>query len=209
MILKMRVRFVHTIAICGLLALSIAGSAQTHKPISTGQKVTLSERLKPEQPTVFVFLKSNSSLERDFLKELTKAKTGNTGFETIELKTGLEPVAKQYEITETPTAIVYDRRGRMVTRSSKADEIAAAVKKAAGVMRIDWAEEGDQNYLDSVRLIGRSPGAGILRTMTLQPEYLKLINDLSQKAHFSDGYLKRRTKEMIATYVSEINHCKF
>ncbi len=196
-------------AICGLVAFSIVCNAQTHKPISTGQKITLSERLTPEQPTVFVFLKTNSSLERDFLKELYKVKSEKAGLETIELRTGLEPIAKQYDIKETPTAIVYDRRGRIVTRSSKANEISAAVKKAAEVMRIDWAEEGDANYLNSVRLIGRSPGVGILRTMTLQPEYLKLINDLSQKAHFSDGFLKRRVKEMIATYVSEINHCKF
>ncbi|GDX40885.1 hypothetical protein LBMAG21_11770 [Armatimonadota bacterium] len=76
-------------------------------------------------------------------------------------------------------------------------------------MRIDWAEEGDPNYLESARLMGRSPGKGILRTMTLQPEYLKYISDLSQKAHFTDGYLKRRVKEMIATYVSELNHCKY
>ena len=158
---------------------------------------------------MFVFLKTNSSLERDFLKALYKVKGERTGLETIELKTGLEPIAKQYDIKETPTAIVYDRRGRIVTRSSKADEISDAVKKAAGVMRIDWAEEGDANFLESVRLIGRSPGVGILRTMTLQPEYLKFISDLSQKAHFSDGFLKRRVKEMIATYVSELNQCKY
>jgi hypothetical protein len=38
---------------------------------------------------------------------------------------------------------------------------------------------------------------------------MDLINKLSRQAHFSDGYLDRRTKEMIATYVSAINKCKY
>lgn len=198
-----------TLAFSGTASIINAASAQTYKPISTGQKVSLTERLTPELPTVFVFFKSNSSLERDFFKALQKETSGKVGFGVVELKTGIEPIAQQYDIKETPAALVYDRRGRLVIRSSNAEEIRSAVQKAAGVMRIDWAEEGDPNYLESVRLMGRSPGKGILRTMTLQPEYLKYISDLSQKAHFTDGYLKRRVKEMIATYVSELNHCKY
>ena len=56
---------------------------------------------------------------------------------------------------------------------------------------------------------GRRPVPGILRTMSLQPEYMALISATAQKAHFTDGFLKRRTKEMIATYVSSLNHCKY
>jgi hypothetical protein len=189
-----------------LVSPSLGQSVQT---VSTGQKADLLKRLTPESPTVFVFIKSNSSLERDFLKALQKESSSKIGFGVIALKTGMEPIAKQYEVTETPTALVYDRRGRLIARSSQADAIRAAIVKAAGVMRIDWAETGDANFQESMRLLGRNPGAGILRTMTLQPEYLKYINDLSQKAHFSDGFLKRRIKEMIATYVSQINHCKY
>ena len=67
-------------------------------------------------------------------------------------------------------------------------------------MRIDWAEEGDPRLEEAIRLRGgKKPLAGIMRTMTLQPEYMAAISEAAQKAHFTDGYLKRRTKEMIAT----------
>jgi len=177
--------------------------------ISTGKKVMLTDHLMPEAPTVFVFMKISSTLEKAFLTDISTEVKPGMGFNVIQLKTGEEPVARQYQVTETPTAMVYDRRGRIVIRSANAEEIRASIRKAAGVMRIDWAEDGDANYKESVRVLGRSPGTGILRTMTLQPEYLKYINDLSQKAHFTDGFLKRRIKEMIATYVSSLNHCKF
>jgi hypothetical protein len=194
-----------------LLALLASGlcAQTTPNTISTGKKVALADHLMPEAPTVFVFIRASSTLEKAFLTDIAAEVKPSMGFNVIQLKTGQEPVAQQYQVNETPTAIVYDRRGRIVTRSANAEEIRAAIHKAAGVMRIDWAEEDDANYKESVRVLGRSPGTGILRTMTLQPEYLKYINDLSQKAHFTDGFLKRRTKEMIATYVSSLNHCKY
>ena len=177
--------------------------------ISSGKTVTLTDFLTPEKPTLFIFYKPSSTLERDFVRNLQTQAGGNVGLQRIELKTGSEPIAKKYAVTETPTAFVYDRRGRIVAQSSQSEEITAALKKAAGVMRLDWAEDGDTNYVASVKGMGRSPGTGILRTMTLQPEYLRLINELSIKAHFSDGHLNRRTKEMIATYVSSLNKCKY
>lgn len=192
------------------LPLSLSAAPQKDAPVvSKGKVVNLTDRLVPEKPTLFIFLKPGSTLERDFLESLRKEAGEKVGVRVIELKTGSEPIAAEYEVKETPTALVYDRRGRLVTRSSDAKEIQAALKKAAGVMRLDWAEEGDANFEASVKALGRSPGTGILRTMTLQPEYLKYINDLSLKAHFSDGYLPRRVKEMIATYVSELNGCKY
>jgi hypothetical protein len=192
------------------LPLSVGASPKTEPSvISKGKVVNLMERLVPEKPTLFIFLKPGSTLEREFLETLRKEAGEKVGVRVIELKTGLEPIAAKYEVKETPTALVYDRRGRLVTRSSDAKEIQVALKKAAGVMRIDWAEEGDANFEGSVKALGRSPGTGILRTMTLQPDYLKSIHELSMKAHFSDGYLPRRVKEMIATYVSQLNHCKY
>lgn len=177
--------------------------------ISTGRSVTLTDRLTPEQPTLFVFLKTSSTLERAFLTQL-EADAGDTvGLRVIELKTGMEPIAKQYAITETPTALVYDRRGRLTGRSSQADEIRAALQKARSVMRIDWAADDDPRLAESTRLIGRPPGTGILRTMTQKPEYLKYISELSGMSHFTDQYLTHTQKEMIATYVSALNHCKY
>lgn len=178
--------------------------------VSTGKQAALTDRLVPEKPTVVVFYKPTSSLERTFLQDLQTQFGARVGMLIVQLKTGAEPITKQHSITETPTAFVYDRRKRLVGRSSSADEIKAAIAKAAGVMRIDWAEEGDARYEEATRALGgRKPTAGILRTMSLKPEYLAYINDLSRKAHFADGFIDRRTKEMIATYVSALNKCKY
>jgi hypothetical protein len=178
--------------------------------VSTGQEVDLLKHLSPERPTVFVFLKPTSTLERDFLESLRRKAGDRIGFGVVQLKSGDEPVAKQYEVKETPTALVYDRRGRLITRSSDAAAIEAAVLKAAQVMRIDWVEEGDPRFDEVVRMLGgRRQIPGILRTMSFKPEFMAHIMDLSGKAHFSDGFLKRRTKEMIATYVSALNQCKY
>lgn len=178
--------------------------------ISTGKPVSLTARLVPERPTVFVFYKRSSTLESSFLTALQRTAGEKVGFGVIRLSTGTEPIARQYEITATPTAIVYDRRGRMVTRSSDAAQIEVAIRKAAGVMRIDWAEDGDPRLEEIVRMRGgKRPVPGIMRTMSLKPEYMAAISEAAQKAHFSDGFLKRRTKEMIATYVSALNHCKY
>jgi alkylhydroperoxidase/carboxymuconolactone decarboxylase family protein YurZ len=178
--------------------------------VSSGKKVLLAQHLMPERPTVFVFLKPSSSLERSFLTELQRDAQDKVGFRIIHLKSGAEPVAQQHAIKETPTAIVYDRRARLVARSSDAQAIRTAVREAAGVMRIDWAEEGDPR-LDAVRqmLGGQSTVPGILRTMSLRPDYLQPFMQLSMKAHFAPGSLDRRTKEMIATYVSALNKCKY
>lgn len=204
-----------TTAVLALLLSTFTAWAETSPPkppvvASTGQEVDLLKHLTPERPTVFVFLKQTSTLERDFLDGLHRKFGDRIGFGVVQLKNGDEPVAKQYEVKETPTALVYDRRGRLVTRSSDAAAIEAAVMKAAQVMRIDWAEEGDPRFEEVVRLLGgRRQIPGILRTMSLKPQYVAYINDLSRVAHFSDGFLNRRTKEMIATYVSALNRCKY
>jgi hypothetical protein len=118
-------------------------------------------------------------------------------------------------VTSTPTGIVYDRRGRVVARSGELEPLRAALEKAGTVMRIDWAEEGDPRLEEVIRIRGgvRPEGKrvvpGIMRTMSLQPEYMEFVHKLSQKAHFSDGFIDRRTKEMIATYVSALNKCKY
>lgn len=184
-------------------------SAEAPIQVSAGKEADLAARLSPEQPTVFVFMKPTSTLERAFLDSLRRSAGEKVGFRVIALKTGQEPLARQYEILETPTALVFDRRGKLVKRSADPEAIQTAVKKAAGLMRINWAEEGDPRYAEAQRLLGRPVLPGILRTMSLQPEYMDAINQLSRKAHFADGFLKRRHKEMIATYVSALNKCKY
>jgi hypothetical protein len=171
--------------------------------------VALNQHLVPEKPTLFLFLKNSSTMERSFAETLQKELGTRAGIQLIPLKTGDEPVARQYEVKETPTALIYDRRGRFVGRSSDAETIRAAVQKAAGVPRIDWAADDDPRMAQVEKLLGRRPSGGILRTMSLAPDYLAAINEAARKAHFADGFLTRREHEIIASYVSALNKCKY
>jgi hypothetical protein len=177
--------------------------------VPTGAATVLDRYLAAARPTIFVFIRSSSSLERRFLDEVCRDAGRRAGVAVINLTTGAEPLAKKYDITETPTALVYDRRGRFVSRSSNPEEIRASVGKALGVMRIDWPAMDDPRAVDAARRLGRPVPGGIMRTMTFQPEWLESINGLARKAHFSPGYLDVRTKEMIAAYVSALNDCRF
>ena len=48
----------------------------------------------------------------------------------------------------------------------------------------------------------------ILRTMSLRPDFLEAINHAST-LHFTDGALTRAQHEMIASYVSALNRCRY
>lgn len=48
----------------------------------------------------------------------------------------------------------------------------------------------------------------ILRTMSLRPDFLAAINQASV-LHFTDGALTRAEHEMIASYVSALNKCRY
>lgn len=48
----------------------------------------------------------------------------------------------------------------------------------------------------------------ILKTMSLRPDFLSAINDAAG-LHFSDGALTRAQHEMIASYVSALNKCRY
>ena len=48
----------------------------------------------------------------------------------------------------------------------------------------------------------------ILRTMSLRPDFLSAI-DAASRLHFSDGALNRAQHEMIASYVSALNRCRY
>lgn len=48
----------------------------------------------------------------------------------------------------------------------------------------------------------------ILRTMSLRPDFLKAI-DQASRLHFTDGALTRAQHEMIASYVSALNRCRY
>ena len=50
---------------------------------------------------------------------------------------------------------------------------------------------------------------GIFKCFSLRPDFLASVIEFSYPLHFSDGFLTRRTKEMIATYVSGLNQCPY
>ena len=49
----------------------------------------------------------------------------------------------------------------------------------------------------------------ILKCFSLRPDFLRSVIQFSYPLHFSDGFLSRRQKEQIATYVSALNQCPY
>ena len=56
---------------------------------------------------------------------------------------------------------------------------------------------------------GRSRMPEILKCFSARPDFLRQVMEFSYGVHFSDGHLTRRVKEMIATYVSALNRCRY
>ena len=56
---------------------------------------------------------------------------------------------------------------------------------------------------------GRPRMPDILKCFSMRPDFLQDVIGLSYRVHFSDGHLDRRTKEMIATFVSGLNRCPY
>jgi len=50
--------------------------------------------------------------------------------------------------------------------------------------------------------------ADIIKTMSLRPDFLAAIESAS-RMHFSDGALTRAQHEMVASYVSALNRCRY
>jgi hypothetical protein len=56
---------------------------------------------------------------------------------------------------------------------------------------------------------GRQKMPGILKCFSWRPDFLRQVMEFSNTVHFSEGHLSRRTKEMIASYVSYLNRCPY
>lgn len=56
---------------------------------------------------------------------------------------------------------------------------------------------------------GRPEIPGILKCFSQRPDFLRDVMEFSYRVHFSEGYLTRRIKEIIATYVSALNQCPY
>ena len=48
----------------------------------------------------------------------------------------------------------------------------------------------------------------ILRTMSLRPDFLAAV-DAASRLHFTDGALTRAQHEMVASYLSALNKCRY
>lgn len=82
--------------------------------------------------------------------------------------------------------------------------------------RIEWVE--DENATGPVADLyrfwkdanpGRERMPDILKCFSARPDFLRQVMEFSYGLHFQDGHLTRRVKEMIATYVSGLNQCRY
>jgi hypothetical protein len=82
------------------------------------------------------------------------------------------------------------------------------------VARIKMVEEPDAEgllaevYAQAKVLSPIGIVAPIMRTMSLRPDFLAAIQAAS-RMHFTDGALTRVQHEMIASYVSALNRCRY
>jgi len=56
---------------------------------------------------------------------------------------------------------------------------------------------------------GRQQVPGIIKCFGARPDFLRKVIEMANMVHFSGGHLSRRHKEMIASYVSFLNHCPY
>ena len=80
--------------------------------------------------------------------------------------------------------------------------------------RIDWVEDADAGedlakIFASLRAARNGRVPEIMRTLSHRPDFLKSIWDAAQQLHFADGALTRAQHEMIASYVSALNRCRY
>lgn len=81
---------------------------------------------------------------------------------------------------------------------------------------IDWTEDDDATgklaelYAAwKTHNPGRDRFPAILKCFSARPDFLEQVMGFSYGLHFSDGHLTRRVKELIATYVSGLNSCRY
>jgi hypothetical protein len=197
-------------AACWPAAAQVERRADT---VSTGGRFDLKKVQKEEATTVLLFTQSTSTMEEQFAADLKKLLPAGpkVSLSLVKLKDTSAPAAQQYDIKATPTAIVYDRFGREIGRSSDPEQIRGAVRKGQLMARIKWVDEDDPKapevYGAPAQALKRGL-PGIVKAMSLRPDVYKLFNELS-RVHFSAGFLERREHEMIAAYVSALNKCKF
>ncbi|MCP4815641.1 MAG: hypothetical protein GY888_24275 [Planctomycetaceae bacterium] len=81
---------------------------------------------------------------------------------------------------------------------------------------IDWVEDDEATGKTAeiyaawrTRNPGRAAMPDILKCFSPRPDVLASVIRFSDELHFSSGHLDRRVKEMLATYVSGLNACRY
>jgi uncharacterized peroxidase-related enzyme len=206
------IRSIFTTTAIALLALAgnPAFSATTATVIAPKKAFRLSQRLAPERPSVYLFYRPAGGLEKALAKRLERQYVARAGIFLVPVKTGKEPLVKSAHVVTTPTAFVFDRRGRKVLQTTDPEAVDIGIQMALAVMRLDAPTKGDSR-LDEVRKLAgiRVPTGGILHTMAYKPTWLTHVYQLTQEALFTDGYLDVRTKNLIAAHVSALNGCRY
>lgn len=210
--LHLRREFALAFVLCGIGIASVARADNKAVVVSTGSRFELKKTLKAEGTTVLLFINDTSVIEQQFLADVSKLLPAEkVALNVVKVKDMTAPASQQFDVKATPTALVYDRFGRLLARTSQPEEIRAAVRKGQLMARIKWIDEDDPK---APEVYGRPASEiqrglpGIVKTMALRPDAFQMFNIMSQ-IHFSDGFLKRREHEMVAAYVSALNKCKF
>lgn len=180
--------------------------------ISQGKEAILVDHLRPESVTVVLFYRPAVEEEQELADALRKraSQESRVALKHVRLTALDAPIARQYEVTETPAAFIYDRNKNLLGRVRNFTQVGELVAKGLRVARLKWLDEDDPTAPEAYRAFGGGarPVPEIMKTLSLRPEIMEAINNLS-RYHFSDGFLDRRAHEMIASYVSALNKCKY
>ena len=98
-------------------------------------------------------------------------------------------------------------------KNSSEDLSSSALAKSASKIRIIEDEEATGETARAYDFCragsGRPKVPGIIKCFGLRPDFLRQVVEFSNTVHFSEGHLSRRQKEMLAAYVSYLNHCPY
>lgn len=204
-----------------------AASARVSARVNPAVQLPTFPRLGGQRPTFILFQSRASSLERAFLADLQRngPARDRKDLRVVRLN-GLDtPEARRFGIHETPTLLALGSGGKEISRHVGPQEITASLsasqpdRLSAGTAppaatchvwrgpRLRWVEESDPRARRVYRRFGGGRWAvpDIFKAMSLRPDLMEKAFDLSESGHFSDGYLSRKTKERIATYVSSLD----
>jgi uncharacterized peroxidase-related enzyme len=211
----------------GLPAGKAAPSPAPSAPRDTTPSLSLASP-GARRPTFVLFQNGTSTLERQFLVSLRRdgPARDRDDMRVVLLNSLDGPIAHRFGIRETPTLLALEPGGREISRRVGPKAVTAALAASvtsrnggAGTTpptascriwhgpRLRWIEETDPRARRVYRRFagGQWGVPDIFKAMSLRPELMEKALDLSEIGHFSDGYLDRRTKERIATFVSALN----